>query len=565
MNASAQHPAPDAADARVAGHRVGVWPLVGAAEMQALDRETIEGRGLAGEILMESAGRACVAPALSLRASAARPAGPIVVLCATGNNGGDGFVLARHLAAEGVAAHVILLGDPERLPSDADANWRRLERFDVSREVLDPGDADLDWAELLAGASVAVDALFGTGLQRDVGGGFARLVAAIEAARGEGVRVLSIDMPSGIEASTGRVLGVAVRADRTVTIALPKIGLALEPGRSHAGRIDVARIGIVDPDPERSARVELWTPTAVAPRLPARARAGHKGDFGHVLVVAGSRDLAGAAALCSRACVRAGAGLVTLALPSGVAARMAGRCAEVMTTDVAATPEGAFARAGEKPIAELAAARDVVAIGPGLSRDDETVDLVRRLVVSIDRPMVIDADGLFALVGRLELLEERGAATVLTPHPGEAARLLETSASTLNEDRIGAARRLAARSGAVVLLKGAGSVVAEPSGRALVVPTGGPVLATGGTGDVLTGVVAALLAAGRDPFEAAGLAAWWHGATADRLDPSGSGFGVLASELADALPEAAADLVARTGGAVPGEADGALVLPFPGR
>jgi hydroxyethylthiazole kinase-like uncharacterized protein yjeF len=545
-------------------HRTGIWPLVTGAEMHALDRHSIENDGIAGEILMESAGRSLIRPTLELRAASSRPEATIRAFCGAGNNGGDGFVLVRHLYAEGIPVEAVLVGDPTRLSRDAASNWRRLETLDVTRRVVDPGVEEIDWLALLSQTSVAVDALFGTGLKREITGGFARLVEALAVARARGLKVLSVDIPSGVSAHAGRVLGVAVKADRTVTISLPKVGLALEPGRSHAGRIEVARIGIADPDPERLPRVELWNARAAARQFPHRARAGHKGDFGHVLVVAGSRGMMGAAALCARASLRSGAGLVTLAHPGGLGSELSGLCAEVMTADVAATAGGGFARAAEKAIEELAASRDVVAIGPGLGRDSEAIDLVRRLVVSIDRPIVLDADGLFGLAGQLELLHDRQASIILTPHPGEAARLLDTDVARLNSDRVDAARRLSEQSRAIVLLKGAASVVADPSGRAVIVSTGGPVLASGGTGDVLTGIVAALLAGGRPPFEAAALAAWWHGATADRMEPGRAGFGVLASEIADGLPDCAAatmemELTAR------GEPDAELDLRFPER
>jgi len=556
---------------RLVPQRRGVWPLVTAAEMQALDRQTIDQRGIPGEILMESAGRSLVEPALALRhesGSSGRSGGraaTIRALCGAGNNGGDGFVLVRHLHAEGIAAEAVLIGDPKRLPRDAAANWTRLEAAGCARRIVDPGDLDFDWAALLSDTSVAVDALFGTGLKREIQGGFARLIDSLVSARSNGLRVLSVDIPSGIAANTGGILGTAVEADRTVTISLPKVGLALEPGASHAGRIDVARVGIDDPDPERLPRVELWNARGAAAHFPARTRAGHKGRFGHVLVVAGSAGKTGAAVLCARAAARAGAGLVTLAHPSGVETELATLPAEVMSAPVAATPGGQFARAGEKAIEELVASRDVVALGPGIGQDAETVDLVRRLVVTIDRPMVIDADGLNALQGQLELLRERATPAVLTPHPGEAARLLETTAGQLNTDRVESARTLARLSHSVVVLKGARTVVANPDGRALIIPTGGPALATGGTGDVLTGVVAALLAAGRSGFEAAGLAAWWHGATADHLPANRAGFGLLASELADALPEVAASILERAESeAAEGERGGRLDLRFPG-
>jgi NAD(P)H-hydrate epimerase len=555
--------------------------------MQALDRRTIDDVGIPGEVLMESAGRGLVATVLELARARGRSRLPIRAFCGAGNNGGDGFVLVRHLHAQGVATEAVLLGDPDRLPPDAALNWRRLAQVGASHRVAAD---DLDAAALLDETAVAVDAIFGTGLARPVEGRLATWIAALNAARGRGLLVVSVDLPSGICADTGRVLGVAVEADRTLTISLPKIGLALEPGRSHAGDVRVVRVGIVDPAPQRLPRVELWNARAAARCFPARSRSGHKGSFGHVLVAAGSPGKLGAGALCTRAALRGGAGLVTLAYPAGLDMELAGVPVEAMSQAMPSTPEGVFASEATKALIELAASRDVVALGPGLGRAASLREFVPDFVAQVEAPMVIDADGLYAFRGQLERLCERGGATVLTPHPGEAAMLLDGDARMLNDDRVAAARELAARSGSIVILKGAASVIANPAGRALITPTGGPALATGGTGDVLTGIVAALLGQGLDAFEAAGLAAWWHGAAADRLVrnrlPPGSlanaldlqagvsglqagALGLLASEVADGLPASATELIAALAGSNPRQSDeeGAgegLELRFPG-
>ncbi len=556
-----------------ATHREGVWSLVTGAEMQALDRLTIEGRGIPGEILMESAGRALVEPVLALRAGSPRCELPVRAFCGAGNNGGDGFVAVRHLLAEGIPAEAVLVGDPDRLPADAAANWRRLLELGRTHPVcrsVRPEDAGIDWTEILDGTSVALDALFGTGLKRPLEGGMVRLVEAMNAARERGLRVVAVDLPSGIAADTGQILGAAVAADRTITISLPKPGLALEPGRSRAGRVEVARVGIDDPDPARPQRIELWNARAAGARFPARPRDGHKGRFGHVLIAAGSSGKWGAASLTARAALRSGAGLVTLVLPDVAGTELPNLCAEVMTERASATAAGGFASASVKRIEELAATRTVVALGPGLGLDPETVVCVRQLVGSLERPLVVDADGLNALVGELDLVRARRAPTILTPHPGEAARLLETDTAAINADRVAAARRIAALSGAVVLLKGAGTIVADPEGRVVIVPTGGPSLSSGGTGDVLTGIAAALVAGGLAAFEAAALAAWWHGAAADRLPQAALGFGLLASELADALPATARALQAAAGEAGGEDAEDGrarctgLQLRFPG-
>ena len=525
----------------------GVWRLVGAAVMRALDRHTIETLGVAGELLMESAGRAVAEAVLAERAGD----GPVLLVCGVGNNGGDGFVAARQLASLGVPVRVALVGDAKRLRGDAAANWKRLERLGVSIEGA---------RFRTAGASVVVDALFGTGLDRAVQGEAAAAIRRISAARPH-ARVVAVDLPSGLDADTGGIHGVAVQADVTVTIELPKLGLALEPGRSLAGRITVARVGIAHdaPDTEVHGAAELWTSAAAARVLPLRPAAGHKGSFGHVLVVAGSRGKAGAAALAAEGAARTGAGLVTVACPTGINEILQVKRTETMTAPVPDTAEGGLASAALEPILALARERDVVALGPGLGREAETQKLVRDLAPRIARPLVLDADGLFALASDLAALKARRAATILTPHPGEAARLLATTPAAINEDRVAAARRIADRSAGVVLLKGAATVIAAPGGRVAVNPTGGPLLGTGGTGDVLTGVVAALMGQGLAPFEAATLAAWLHGSAADRLAARRGSSGVLAGELAAELPEAA-EALRRTAG---GEDAGRLAVPFP--
>jgi NAD(P)H-hydrate epimerase len=385
-----------------------------------------------------------------------------------------------------------------------------------------------------------VDALFGTGLERRVEGAAAEAIARLNDARDEArgaLLVVAVDVPSGLSSDTGQPLGIAVRADRTVTIGLPKLGLVLEPGRSLAGRVEVARIGIADDAPGVPHRAELWRPRGAGHKLPLRPPDGHKGSFGHVLVVAGSEGKTGAAALAALGAGRAGAGVVTIACPAGRKDIHAIKFTQAKTPPVADTADRALAAAAEDAVLALASERDVVAMGAGVGRSHETAALMRALAKRLDKPLVIDADGLFALSEEPGALASRQAPTVLTPHPGEAARMLGCRAAEVNVDRVGAARALAQRTGAVVLLKGAATVAADASGAVIVNPTGGPALAAGGTGDVLLGVVAAYLGQGLPALDAAALAAFVHGASADRLAESGAA-GVLATDVANGIPAA---------------------------
>jgi len=309
----------------------------------------------------------------------------------------------------------------------------------------------------------------------------------------------------------------------------------LVPAQATAAAERVAG-AIAETAPGVSGATQLLTRAAAGARLPERPAAGHKGTFGHVLVVAGSEGKTGAASLAAEGAARAGAGLVSIACPAGLNDILEIKCTEAMTVPVPDTSDRSFAARAASVLTELAAERSAVALGPGIGRGAETLKLVRDVVPLITKPLVIDADGLFAFAGEPERLAERRGATVLTPHPGEAGSLLNAKPAEINRDRVAAARALAERSAAVVLLKGAATVVAAPDGQILVNPTGGPALGSGGTGDVLTGVVAGLLAQGCSAFDAAALAAFVHGAAADRMAAAAGPSGLLAGELARALP-----------------------------
>lgn len=509
--------------------RQGGWPLVSAKEMQALDAHTIDVLGVPGDVLMERAGFAIADAVVDLVGGDTR--GPeILVVCGRGNNGGDGWVVTRRLLELGYAVRVCAIGVREGLGPDGEQHRLRAEALGVA--VLD------EVPESPGPVSVVVDALFGTGLSRTIEGAEAAAIVRIAELRREGALVVAADIPSGLCADTGQPLGACVSADVTVTMELPKLGLWLEPGRTHAGRLRVAPIGIAASAPGFEPKAHALTRAAASSLLPARPDFGHKGTFGHVLVVAGSEGKTGAAALAARAALRGGAGLVTLACPASLNDILEPLLLEAMTAPLPDTPERGLAARAEDALLRLAHARSVVALGPGLGTSTETVSLVRSFVCRCERPLILDADGLNALGAEPELLRDRGAPAVLTPHPGEAARLLGISAVEVNSDRIGHARALAARADAVVVLKGAPTVTAEPDGTVTVNTTGGPALAVGGTGDVLTGLIAALVAQGLSAARAGALGAFVHGCGGDRIAARQGSAGLLASDLADELPAA---------------------------
>ena len=503
----------------------GEWTLVGAEQMRALDQHTIQKLGVPDDVLMESAGRVIAEVALGERAAGGR----IFCVCGPGNNGGDGLVAARQLHVRGVPVQVVLVGERTRLRGAAARNLERAERAEVpfagSRWQASEGD-------------VVVDAIFGTGLARDVSGPSAAAIRRIETQRSR-ARIVAADLPSGLDADTGQIHGMSVRADVTVTLGLPKLGLALEPGRSLAGRVVVGRIGIADAAPGVTAAATLLTRAGVGALLPERPAHGHKGTFGHALVVAGSEGKSGAAALAAEGAARVGAGLVTVACPASLVPVLEVKCTEAMTTGLPETAEREISHDALHALVALARDRDAVALGPGIGRGEGPRALVCDLVPRVRAACVLDADALVAFEGRPEALAECGGRTVLTPHPGEAALLLGTTPAALNADRVASAVRLAEATGSVAVLKGAATVVAAPDGRVRVNPTGGANLATGGTGDVLAGVIVGLLAQGLDAFTAASAGVYVHGAAGDRLARRLGSVGTLAGDVARELPAAA--------------------------
>ncbi|HUL58421.1 MAG TPA: NAD(P)H-hydrate dehydratase [Anaeromyxobacteraceae bacterium] len=499
--------------------------LVGAAEMREIDRIAIDAFGIPSLTLMDRAGTAVAEAAAGL----AGPAGRFLVVCGGGNNGGDGYVAARLLRGAGRDARVIALVPADGLTADARAVREQAQRAGV------PIDDQGELVELDAGVGdVVVDAIFGTGLSRAPDGPFAAAIDRIEAARVAGARVLAVDVPSGLSADSGRPLGPCVHADRTVTFAFQKRGLVLHPGPSWAGEVAVADIGI---PPAAAARVpvgcEILGELEARMLVPPRAPDAHKGDAGRVLVVAGSPGRTGAAHLALLGALRGGAGLVTLAArPEVLPYALAGR-PEAMS--VALPGGGALGRGDLQPLLAAAEGVDAVVVGPGIPRGPETAELLRAFLDRARLPAVIDADALNAFAEQPRLLAGLEAPAVLTPHPGEMARLTGRSISDVQQDRIAFAAAKAKDWGVTVVLKGARTVVADPSGPPSIIPTGNAGLATGGTGDVLAGLVGALLASRLPAPAAARAGAWVHGRAGDLAAERTGQRGLVASDLGEAV------------------------------
>lgn len=505
-------------------------PVFTAAEMRALDARAIQQLGIPGPRLMEHAGSGAAR-------WIAREWGPlrrksIVIVCGKGNNGGDGFVVARRLRAAGAAVRVFLVGRRTDVKGDAAqalGRWRgRVEEI-----VAESGLPALRRA--LGEAHGIVDALLGTGVTGAPHGLTGEAIQAINAA---GRPVAALDLPSGLDSDRGGGPGLTVRATLTTTFAAYKRGLLLYPGAAQAGRVEVVDIGIPPAEVARGISTFLLEASDIRAHFPPRRADTHKGSYGHLVVVAGSVGKSGAAGLSGRAALRSGVGLCTIGTPASQQPIVAGFGMEHMTEPLPETAGQALSLEARERILELAARVEAVALGPGLSLDPETQALARALVIEVKQPMVVDADALSALAGHLDLLPQAPAPRVLTPHPGELARMLGRTVREVESDRPETVRDVCVRYRVHLALKGARTVIGSPDGRVWINPTGNPAMASGGSGDVLTGMVGAFLARGLDALAAVQAGCFLHGLAGDLARAEQGEEGLIAGDIIAHIPAA---------------------------
>jgi NAD(P)H-hydrate epimerase len=495
-------------------------------EMRTCDRRAVDEYGVADHVLMENAGEAVYYAILREIGVANRS---FAVVCGAGNNGGDGCVVARKLLSSGARVRVYLLGDPEGFGTSARSYYDMLEKsgapifIDASPDDVAAGIAECD---------VVLDGIFGTGIAREVGGRYREVIERINAA---GKTVVAIDIPSGIGGDTGEVLGVAVEADLTVTFGMPKRGNLLYPGADHGGKLLVTDISY---PPELVASADIAVEIVEPVPLPRRQPGGHKGSFGDVLFVAGAASYYGAPYLASLSLLKAGGGYSRLAAPRSVTPVVAGLAPEVVFAPQAETDTGSLALASKKDLLEQSAHVDFVVLGPGVSLAEETQRLVRELASAIRKPLLVDGDGLTALASDPDALRDREHVTVLTPHPGEAARLLDCSTAEVQADPVHAAQECAARTGAIVVLKGAHSLVALPGSSVTINTSGNSGMATAGSGDVLTGTIAAMHGLGLELPDAVRTGVFLHGYAGDLAAQEAGKDGITARDVLEALPYA---------------------------
>lgn len=514
--------------------------LVTASEMQEMDHRTIEDLGIPGIVLMENAGRGAIRFLLEKFPDLDNKR--VGVIAGRGNNGGDGYVMARYLKQKGIQVTVYLLADASRVQGDAATNLKFLKPLEVPLVEIPDENSLTQFKSDMADVDVWIDAILGTGLKSDVRGFFKTVIEFIN---GLNKPVFAVDIPSGLNSDTGQVCGACIRAGATATFAFAKTGHFIHPGAQYTGALTIVDIGIPYPIVDAvMPRQRLLTKEDIQSSLTPRRPDAHKGTTGHVLVIAGSPGKTGAAAMTSISALRVGAGLVTLGVAETLNTVLEPQILEAMTAPLPETQPGILGESAFDSISNLMAGKKCVAIGPGLGQADKTQKLVHKIVKSTSIPLVIDADGLNSLAGQPRILKTAGAPIILTPHPGEMARLAGIGVNAIQQDRIKCARDFAVDFNVHVILKGARSVIALPDGRVSINPTGNAGMASGGMGDVLTGIIAGLIAQGLSAADACQAGVYLHGAAADSLAQSIGPYGYLAGEVMAAIPGAIKKIIA---------------------
>lgn len=505
--------------------------IVTAGEMREIDKAAID-FGLPGRILMENAGRGAAQVLLEILCNTGRE--KIGVLAGRGNNGGDGFVIARCLARKGIAVNVYLLSRASLVKGDALANLELLHRLGIPVIEIPDRKTFLTNQVSMRHRDVWADAIFGTGLKSDIEGYIKDVMLFVNSLKKP---VLAVDIPSGIDSDTGRICGEAIRACVTATFGYAKAGHYLYPGAGYSGKVEIIDIGIPPLIADRIApKQHLLADEMVSSYLKPRAGDAHKGSTGHLFIVAGSPGKTGAAAMTAMAAMRAGAGLVTIGVPKSLNTAIEPMILEAMTCPLPENTEGFLSESSFDAIMHNLAGKKCLAIGPGLGTDSSTKKLVIKILRSLSLPVILDADGLNLLAGETRLLKKLKVSVILTPHPGEMSRLTGKKISQIQEDRISCAREFAQEFNVHLVLKGAGTVIAHPDGRVFINRTGNSGMASGGMGDILTGVIAGFVAQGYPAEEAVRAGVFLHGAAGDDVAKKMGPFGFLASDVLKSIP-----------------------------
>ena len=508
--------------------------VVTAEEMRIIDRRTIEGYSIPGSVLMERAGLA-----VASRIKEAFSPRKVIIIAGSGNNGGDGLVVARNLYNEGWDVKVFLTVKPEDLKGDALLQYRIAVKFGLKIYLMN--EFLTNYSSLITRHCILVDALLGTGISKNVTGLLSEVISYLNRSN---VPIISVDIPSGISSDNGQIMGEAVRADYTVTFGLPKRGHLLYPGAQHSGKLFIEDIGFPkELLNSEKLHIELLTKDKVSPLIPKRPRYSHKGNYGHVLIVAGSKGKTGAAIMAAKACLRSGAGLVTLGIPKSLADVFQSRVTEEMILALPDKGDGTLSQRAARVILNFLNERaTTLAIGPGIGISSDTKKLMGILIKTSTTPMVIDADGINSLKGERAMFSKLKAPIILTPHPGEMARLLgkqkgvSVKTQDIERNRINVPFSFAKETGTYLVLKGVPTIIAGPDGMAYINSTGNPGMASAGTGDVLTGMISAFLSQGLSPTHASILGVYMHGFAGDSAAAEKGEHPLIATDIIEKIP-----------------------------
>ncbi|MCK4397064.1 NAD(P)H-hydrate dehydratase [candidate division WOR-3 bacterium] len=508
--------------------------IVSIKEMREIDRMAIKELGIPGVVLMENAGQSVVSAMEDF--FGLENVHKVTVVCGKGNNGGDGFVVSRYLINQKISVDVYIMGTVSSIVGDAKKNLDILAGLGLNPKVIVSKKDLRELRTSLTHSGIAVDAIFGTGFSGKIRGITEDVVKELNEA---GINIVSVDTPSGIDSDTGAVSGEVVQADLTVTMGLPKVGQFLYPARHYVGELYVADIGF----PEQvindvEVKGTLVDNEVLRRFIPWRAPNLHKGAFGRILIIAGSTGMSGAAAMAATSALRAGAGLVYLAIPEHLNPILEAKCTETITIPLPQTEDGSISLKAYTKIMDEIKKVDVVAIGPGMSQHPETQKLVRKVAENANAPLLVDADGINALVGYTKVLKKRKKPTVITPHPGEMARLIESNARDIERNKVEVSRRYASKWGVILVLKGAPTVTSEQDGSFWLNPHVNSGLATAGSGDVLTGLIIGFLAQKTTPLAAAVSGVYIHSLAGEILKEKMGEHSIIAGDLIDAIPSA---------------------------
>ncbi len=513
--------------------------LANSAQMRAIDQKAIEEIGMPGIVLMENAGKVVFDEVMKMKDRFDR----VIILCGPGNNGGDGFVIARHLHNVKVPVRVFIIGKSSHIEGDALSNLNILKKLSIQIDEIFDGGGFVKLEKSIRQGALIVDAILGTGITKQVHGIFSEVIDLVNEMADY---ILSVDIPSGIDADSGKILGTAINANKTVSLVIPKIGNIMYPASDYNGELIVKGIGVPDLAIENTKiQTHIITNEEIERLIPHRKRNTNKGDYGKGNIIAGSTGLTGAAILACRAALKSGMGLLKLYIPESLNVIITTAVPETVTVPLVEVRKGVIGINNFNKVIDESNRSDVLAIGPGCGVNAEVGELLKRIIFEVNKPLVIDADGLNALAKNVHWLESKKQDIIITPHPGEMSRLSGKSIEEINEFPIQTALEFSRNYGVITVLKGTRTVIATPTGEVFININGNPGMATAGSGDVLTGVITSFIAQGFKPLDAAIFGVYIHGMAGDIMAESRGEHGLLAGDIVEGITRALKVLAGR--------------------